>query len=127
MIFNIRQLPLTLIFVGIIGNLTFFSMPVKAQSSSMPSQSKCVMTPEAYISPNLMANMAYRGTYSKEGIPGYQIFISEYNSGHITATQIVQAAMKACFLSDQYDMANQQKYIEAVDNQIKFLVEQFSR
>ena len=101
--------------------VTFFPMAVKAQSiSEYPSD--CVREPEAYIPPETLAMMAYRGTFKPEGIPGYDTLETEFGAGKITAEKIVQAAVTGCFLSNTYGVAEHDNYISEVKDQIQDMI-----
>ncbi len=117
---NIQQL-LSFLFFATIANLTVYSLSIKAQITSVSPESGCVREPQAYISPELLASMASRGTFSKEGIPGALTFETEFKAGNITADKIVQAAMKACILSNTYGVASHKHYVEEVNNQIQLM------
>lgn len=99
--------------------ITVFPLSANAQ---VDSQSNCVMTPQAYISPNTLAMMAFRGAFEEEGIPGYIVFRTQFNSGSITAEKIVDAAVKGCVLSNRYEMGSNSAYIEDVNEQIQLFL-----
>lgn len=100
-------------------NLGVFPSSTKAQTTSVSPESGCVREPEAYISPGLMATMASSGAFEQQGIPGGLVFETEFKAGNISASKIVQAAVKACILSNKFDLATHENYIEEVKNQIQ--------
>lgn len=99
--------------------ISFFPIIAKAESTET---SNCVMEPQPYIPSGTLANMAYRGAFKEEGIPGYGVLQTEFNSGKITSEKIVEAAIKACYLSNKYGMGEHPQYVEDVKNQLRFLL-----
>ena len=114
------KLQLYLASLMAITTVAFFPMAVKAQSSL--DTSGCVREAEAYIPPGTLAMMAYRGTFEKEGIPGYDVLETEFDAGNITAEKVVQAAVTGCFLSNTYGVAEHDNYISEVKNQIQDMI-----
>lgn len=110
----------TLSSVAIITSLGIFPLNVNAQTNS---QASCVQEPQSYISPELLATMAYRESFKKEGIPGYAVLETEFSAGNITAKDIVQAAIKACVLSNNYGVATHENYVEDVKSQLQSMIQ----
>lgn len=102
--------------------MNFSPMTVQAQmSTTAPS---CVMEAQPYIPAGTLATMAFRGAFKEEGIPGYGVLQTEFNSGSITAEKIVEAAVKACYLSNKYGMGENPNYVEDVKQQLQFMIQQ---
>jgi hypothetical protein len=114
------QLTFRFLFVVIITSFSLFPFNAKAQTDS---QGGCLWEPQGYISPELLATMAYRDSFKKEGIPGYGILETEFSAGNITAKDIVEAAVKACVLSNKYGVAMHNDYIGEVKNQLQLMIQ----
>ena len=110
----------TLSSLAIITSLEIFPLNTNAQTNS---QAGCVQEPQSYISPELLATMAYRESFKKEGIPGYGVLETEFSAGNVTAKDIVQAAVKACVLSNKYGVATHENYVEDVKNQLQLMIQ----
>ncbi|ACB50606.1 unknown [Crocosphaera subtropica ATCC 51142] len=110
----------TLSSMAIITSLGIFPLNVNAQTNS---QANCVQEPQSYISPELLATMAYRESFKKEGIPGYGVLETEFSAGNITAKDIVQAAIKACVLSNEYGIASHENYVDDVKSQLQSMIQ----
>jgi hypothetical protein len=95
-----------------------------AQSTPAANPSSCVGEVPAYISPANLAMMAYQGYLEKQGIPGYEVFETQYEFGKITAAQIVEAAVKGCLLSNKYGVATHQNYVQDLAMQVQILVQE---
>ncbi|ACK69991.1 hypothetical protein PCC7424_1551 [Gloeothece citriformis PCC 7424] len=116
------KLPFTLMVILATTAMTLIPSNVKAQSVTV-AQANCVQEPQAYIPPETLAMMAYRGAFEEEGIPGYTVFATEYNSGKVTAAKIVEAAVNGCVLSNKYGMAEQKNYIADVGQQVQLFLQ----
>ena len=105
------------------------TIPLTAQktlgqnTTTVVREEGCIREPEAYITPQTLATMAYHGYLEKEGIPGYLTFASEFIQGKITGEKVVEAAVKGCLLSDKYGVASHSDYSEDVEQQIRSLVQ----
>lgn len=60
--------------------------------------------------------------FEKEGIPGYNVFETEFSAGNITAEKIVQAAVTGCILSNKYGVPGHDDYINEVKTQIQLMI-----
>ncbi len=118
----IFKLPLHIHFfsLAMITSLNIAVFPTLAQTDS---QASCIQEPQAYISPELLAMMAYRESFKKENIPGYGVLETEFSAGNITGKDIVQAAIKACVLSDQYGVATHENYVQDVSDQLQSMIQ----
>lgn len=66
-----------------------------------------------------LVSSAYRGQFEAQGVDGYAVMISNYNSGQLTAEDLINAAVEAGELSP---MAIQDdSYVEAVELQLATL------
>ena len=99
-----------------------------ADDHSMPDvdESMCVMEPQEHIPSGLLAMMAYRGAFEKEGIPGYNAFLVGYKSGRITANKIIAAAVKGCVLDNSTGMAETDGYASMVNTQVENLIREMN-
>ncbi len=111
----------SLITVSMMAALPVILNPQAASSQS--SQSNCVRTPEAYIPPQTLAMIAYRGAFKEEGIPSYNVLVTEYKAGNITAEKIVDAAVMGCVLSNKYGVADHDNYVEDLKGAIQDLLQ----
>jgi hypothetical protein len=115
---------LTLISL-LLNGITILSPQVgQAQSPPAANPPSCVGEVPAYISPANLAMMAYQGYLEKQGIPGYEVFETQYEFGKITAAQIAGAAVKGCLLSDKYGITSHQNYIEDLAMQVQILIQE---
>ena len=91
----------------------------EAQSSSSSSDMSMydIRRTEAF---NLVSS-AYRGDFEDQGINSYAVLISNYETGELTAEDLVQAAIDAGELSPSAMEDN--SYVEAVDLQLNALTE----
>ncbi|MEA5508523.1 hypothetical protein VB715_01975 [Crocosphaera sp. UHCC 0190] len=115
---------LTLIAILFNGTAIFFPQIVSAQSTPAANPSSCGGEVPAYISPADLAMMAYQEQLKTQGIPGYQLLATEWSFGNITATQIVNAAIKACLLSNKYGVATHPNYVQDLAMQVQILVQE---
>jgi hypothetical protein len=115
------------LILPLLTTITAISLPllVKAQPNSVSTPStSCVGEVPAYISPANLAMMAYQGYLEKQGIPGYQVLATEYSFGHITAAQIVEAAIKGCLLSNKYGVPTDNNYVQDLAMQVQILFQE---
>ena len=64
-----------------------------------------------------LVSSAYRGQFEAQGIDGYAVMISNYNSGQLTAEDLINAAIEAGELSPM--AIEDDSYIEAVELQLE--------
>jgi hypothetical protein len=100
---------------------------VYSQSSPVTNQPGCIRDPQTYIAPENLATMAYQGYLEKQGIPGYETFTVEFESGQITSEKVVQAAVDGCLLSNKYGVPSHSNYIQDVQEQIQLLIDESKR
>lgn len=94
--------------------------------TTVVQEASCIAEPQAYIAPETLAMMAYRGYLEKEGISGYQIFTQQFKTGKITGQKIVDAAVKGCLLSNKYGVAVHDNYAQDVQQQVQRLIQEHS-
>ncbi len=85
------------------------------QSGGMQSGGMDVRRTEAF---NLVSS-AYRGDFEKQGINGYQVLISNYEQGQLTAEDLIKAGIDSGEVSPS--AMKDDSYIEAVDSQLMSL------
>ena len=66
-----------------------------------------------------LVSSAYRGQYESQGIEGYAVMVSNYNSGELTAEKLIQAAIDAGELSPK--ALEDEGYVNAVELQLDTL------
>ena len=76
---------------------------------------------ENHISPSALVGAAHKGRLKDWNIPSYGQLQSGYDSGRITANDLINAAIEAGKLSPQ--AANDDRYINNVDSELKQLHE----
>jgi hypothetical protein len=69
-----------------------------------------------YLQPFNTAFLAYQGYLKEQGIPSASGLIFAYQTGNLTANDVVQAAVKANKLPAE--VLNDQDYLSAVDSQL---------
>jgi hypothetical protein len=89
----------------------------EAQSSDFDYNNYDVRRTEAF---NLVSS-AYRGDFEDQGINGYAILLSNYETGEVTAEDIINAAIESGELSPM--ALEDSSYVEAVDSQLNVLTE----
>ena len=89
----------------------------EVQSNDMGMSMYDVRRTEAF---NLVSS-AYRGEFEDQGINSYAVLIGNYESGELTAEDLVQAAIDAGELSPS--AMEDASYVEAVDSQLNALTE----
>jgi hypothetical protein len=63
-----------------------------------------------------LVSSAYRGDFEEQGIDGYGVMVSNYESGQLTAEDVINAAIEAGELSP--NALNDDSYIDAVEFQL---------
>jgi len=71
---------------------------------------------QTVITPFELVSRAYQGDYRLQGIPGFGSFISDSNSGRITAKTLVQAAIDAKELSPE--MTTDSSYLSDIEQHL---------
>ena len=66
-----------------------------------------------------LVSSAYRGQFEAQGIDGYAVMVSNYNSGQLTAEDLINAAVEAGELSPM--AIEDESYVEAVELQLESL------
>ncbi len=66
-----------------------------------------------------MVSSAYRGDFEEAGINSYATLISNYETGELTAEDLINAAIETGELSP--GAMEDESYVEAVDNQLDAL------
>jgi hypothetical protein len=115
---------LTLILLLFVGVAILPPEAGQAESTPAGNASNCIGEVPSYISPANLAMMAYQGYLEKQGIPGYQVLATQWSFGKITATQIVEAAVKGCLLSNKYGVATHKNYVQDLAMQVQILIEE---
>lgn len=72
------------------------------------------------LSPDNLAEAAYRGALEDEGIPGYGDLQAEYNEGITNARDIIRAAVRSGLLPAS--ALKDQRYLNDVDVQLQGLL-----
>ena len=62
---------------------------------------------------------AYQGQYEDQGIPGFEELLGAYNSGEVTAEELVMMGVEKGILDSE--MMNDEEYINGVDVQLQSL------
>ncbi|MEM7592188.1 MAG: hypothetical protein AAF383_11825 [Cyanobacteria bacterium P01_A01_bin.83] len=66
-----------------------------------------------------LVSSAYRGDFEEQGINSYAVLETDYESGELTAEDLINAAIETGELSPK--AIEDESYIEAVDNQLNAL------
>lgn len=66
-----------------------------------------------------LVSSAYRGQFEPQGINGYAVMVSNYESGELTAEDLINAAIEAGELSPS--AMEDQSYVQAVESQLEAL------
>lgn len=69
-----------------------------------------------------VANLAYQGRLTENGIPGYSSLAASVNSGSVTAEDVIQAAIDSGRLSET--VLQDDDFVTAVERYLENLVEQ---
>lgn len=81
-----------------------------------PPGSQATHTSIAQLSPFDLVNLAYQGFLSSEGVPVAGGLISEYQTGAVTAEDLVQAAINTNRLSSE--ALDDARYLRAVNTRL---------
>uniref|UniRef100_B8HY32 Uncharacterized protein n=1 Tax=Cyanothece sp. (strain PCC 7425 / ATCC 29141) TaxID=395961 RepID=B8HY32_CYAP4 len=110
---------LTLIILSVIG---FIGMPVR-QLMAQPviPNSSCNPAPADYVEPATLISMAYSGAFTQQGIPRAEILLDEYEAGNITPVKIVEAAIRACVVSNTQNLTASPTYLNQLNSQLQSL------
>lgn len=73
-------------------------------------------TNRSQLTPFNLVHLAYRGYFQDQGIPRYVAFLSAYESGRITAKDLVQSAINKNKLSRQ--ALDDQRFLRAVEDHL---------
>ena len=94
------------------------SEPMSESATEMPDMSAYdVRRTEAFS----LVSSGYRGDFEEQGINSYAVFVRDYNSGSMTAEDLVNAAIEAGELSAS--AMEDESYLNAVDLQLDTLAE----
>lgn len=66
-----------------------------------------------------LVSSAYRGDFEEQGINSYAVLETDYESGELTAEDLINAAIETGELSPK--AIEDESYVEAVDNQLNAL------
>ncbi|OKH37661.1 hypothetical protein NIES2119_13230 [[Phormidium ambiguum] IAM M-71] len=96
----------------------------KAQSETINPESeskKAVSSPSIMqrITPFQLVSLAYQGNLNNHGIPSYGALITAYQSGRISAIDIVQLAVNSNRLTQ--DVLSDRGYLNAVEDELRSL------
>jgi hypothetical protein len=106
----------TLINSGILlAAITLIPGIAAAQTPTNNSSNQAVNS-KIYVQPFNTAFLAYQGYLKEQGIPSAGALVFAYQTGNLTANDVVQAAVKANKLPTE--VLNDQSYLSAVDSQL---------
>ncbi len=88
------------------------SEPIAMNSNNLSTPSANV----SYLKPFDAAFLAYQGNLKAQGIPSGSALISQYQTGNLTALDVVKAAVNAKKLPAQ--ALNDRSYLNAVESQL---------
>lgn len=71
------------------------------------------------LRPFNLVYLAYQGYFRDQGIPGYSAFLAAYETGRVSAEDLIQSAVKKNKLSSE--TASDRGYLRAVKSQIEGL------
>jgi hypothetical protein len=94
---------------------------IKAQSPLAVGAAEAGVVP-SYVqqtTPVNLVSLAYRGYFKNQGIPSYGVFIAAYQSGKISAQELVQVAVEANRVSAE--VLSDSRYINAVEQGLRSL------
>ena len=91
----------------------------EAQSGDMQSGSMMMGSDVRRTEAFNLVSSAYRGDFEKQGIDGYQVLISDYETGKITADDIIKAGIDSGELSPK--AMEDDSYVDAVNSQLMSL------
>lgn len=104
--------------------LILVAIAPKAQTETINPESeskKAVSSPSIIqqITPFQLVSLAYQGNLNTDGIPSYGALITAYQSGRITAKDIVQIAVNNNRLTQ--DVLSDRGYLNAVEDELHSL------
>ena len=91
---------------------------VKAEIAAVTNTANNAAT-ISQLKPFNLVHMAYQGYFRDQGIPGYSAFLAAYESGRVSAEELVQRAVKKNKLSPE--TASDRGYLRAVKSYIESL------
>ncbi|MEH1770108.1 hypothetical protein [Nostoc sp.] len=103
----------------IITSIAFIPGIAGAQAANTNNGGGQINTDTKYLQPFNIAFLAYQGYLKEQGIPSGGALLFKYQSGNLTAKDIVQAAVKANKLPAQ--VLNDSSYLNALDSQLTSL------
>jgi hypothetical protein len=109
-----------LILLTAILSMVVIPIQVKADSPA-PIPAGCIREPQDYIGAVTLGQMAYQGMFQSQGIPSAGGLIEAYSAGNVTSKSIVQAAIKSCILSKDYQLDQNQGYLNDLDQELRSL------
>jgi hypothetical protein len=89
------------------------AVPALRAQESMP---QLQVSMKVSLTPFNLAYLAHMGYFESQGLPGYNLLMSEYRSGRVTAAKIVQKAVDAKALPASF--LKNQAYIDSLDTQL---------
>ena len=101
--------------------LSMLVIPIQVKADSTTSPSGCIREPQDYIGAVTLGQMAYQGMFQSQGIPSAGELIEAYSAGNVTPTSIVQAAIKSCILSNDYQLDQNQGYLNDLNQELRSL------
>jgi hypothetical protein len=84
-----------------------------------PAEAAVVPSYVQQTTPVNLVSLAYRGYFRKQGIPSYGVLIAAYQSGKISAQDLVQVAVEANRVSAE--VLSDSGYLNAVEQALKQL------
>ncbi|MBN3959224.1 hypothetical protein [Nostoc sp. NMS8] len=100
----------------IITSITFIPGIAGAQTANTNNSGGQINTDAKYLQPFNIAFLAYQGYLKEQGIPSGGTLLFKYQTGNLTAKDVVQAAVKANKLPAQ--VLNDSSYVNAVELQL---------
>ncbi len=91
----------------------------EAQSSDMQSGNMMMGSDVRRTEAFNLVSSAYRGNFEEQGINGYQVLVSDYETGKVTAEDLVKAGIDSGELSPR--AIEDDSYVEAVNSQLMSL------
>ncbi len=91
----------------------------ESQSSDMQSGNMMMGSDVRRTEAFNLVSSAYRGNFEDQGIDGYQVLISNYETGEVTAEDLIKAGIDSGELSPK--AMEDDSYVEAVDLQLMSL------
>jgi hypothetical protein len=87
--------------------------PMILAQQSMPTLQ---VSMKVSLTPFNLAYLAHEGYFEDQGLPGFNLLMTDYRSGKVTALKIVQKAVTAKILPTSF--LKNQAYIDALDTQL---------